>query len=312
MDSFDGKTLTPMLIGADTGPFDSPEHIFELKLDGVRCLAYLDGEGTHLRNKRNLNVSATYPELDGIHRQAARRCILDGELVVMNGGKPDFDELKRRALMSNSFRIRLAAERLPVSFTAFDILYLDDHDVTDLPQMERKKLLSDTISESPRLAVSRYIERDGIALYRMAEEQALEGVVAKVMNSRYRPGTRTKEWIKIKNLLDDDFVVCGYVPKDNRVTSIVLGQYRGLVLVYKGHVTLGVSGRDFNTINQAPEMADQPFGALPPGNENAVWIEPRLVCTVRFMARNESGSLRQPVFKGLRDDKEPEDCREHE
>lgn len=308
MDIFEEKNIAPMLIGADGAAFDSPDYIHELKLDGVRCLAYLDKSGVELRNKRNLRVAAIYPELAGIHKQVKTRCILDGELIVMKDGAPIFAEIQRRALMSDPFKTHLAAAKLPVSFTAFDILYLGEKPVNDLPLMERKGLLASAVAESERLAVSRYIEEQGVALYELAEKNGLEGIVSKRRDSRYYFGKRTRDWIKAKNLLDDDFAICGYIRKEKGVVSLVLGQYAGNELQYKGHVTLGVSGRDFERIATAATRKATPFSAIPKGNEQAVWLKSPLVGTVKYMEKTASGSLRQPVFKGLRDDKAAKDC----
>ena len=138
----------------------------------------------------------------------------------------------------------------------------------------------------------------------------MEGVVGKRKDSVYIQDKRTKDWKKIKNLLDDDFVVCGYIRKDNRMTSIILGQYdKEGVLRYKGHVTLGVGGKPFQRILEQPRAIHPPLEAPPGhGNEDVVWLAPTLVCTVKFMERTKSGGMRQPVFKGLREDKEPEEC----
>jgi bifunctional non-homologous end joining protein LigD len=199
MNLFEQKLLKPMLIGAEGEPFDNPDYIFELKLDGIRCIAYLDQTGTELRNKRNLNVTSIYPELKEIHKQVDNRCILDGEIIVMHNGKPDFSEVKRRALMSNRLKINLAASKLPVSFIAFDILYFKDEQVTDLPLIKRKSILHETvIEENDKLAISRYIEEKGEELYRLAEQKNLEGIVAKLKESRYILDKRTKDWIKSK------------------------------------------------------------------------------------------------------------------
>jgi len=308
MNIFESKNIKPMLIGEMQDAFDSPDYIYELKLDGERCIAYLDKDGTELRNKRNIRMLMTVPELSDIHKQVKCRCILDGELIVIKDGKPDFFEIQRRSLMSNSFKIKLASSRLPASFTAFDILYYDDHDVKDLPLMQRKKLLEKTIKENGSIAISRYIEEQGIKFYQLAKENQLEGIVAKRKDSKYYFDKRTKDWIKIKNLQDDDFVVCGYIFKDKGVISIVLGQYSSKELVYKGHATLGLSTADFKIIKSTRRLSTQPFNDLPSGNENAVWIEPSLVCTVNYMLKTATGSLRQPVFKGLRNDKLPKDC----
>lgn len=309
MDIFDEKNISPMLIGAQGTAFDSGDYIHELKLDGVRCLAYLDETGAELRNKRNLRVSSIYPELSDIHKQAKSRCIVDGELLVMKEGKPFFSEIQRRALMNDPFKIRLAAAKLPVCFTAFDILYVGSERVDELPLMKRKELLAETLRESEQLAISRYIEEQGTDLYRLAEENGLEGIVSKRKESLYHFGRRTQDWIKCKNLLDEDFVICGYIRKSKGLISLVLGQYSGSELQYKGHVTMGISTDDFKRISALSEVTHPDFSALPKGNENAVWIEPRLVGTVKYMEKTSSGSLRQPIFKGLRDDKTPGDCR---
>ena len=196
MDIFDSKSVTPILIGKNEKAFDSDDYIFELKLDGIRCLAYLWDGGLELRNKRNKRLNPVYPELKDIYRQAKSKCLLDGELVVLNQGKPDFFELQRRSLMSNPVKIDFAARKLPVCFIAFDILYLDDKQITDLLLMERKSLLSETIKESPSLAISRFIETNGVTYYDAAADQGLEGIVAKRKDSKYYFGKTTKIGLK--------------------------------------------------------------------------------------------------------------------
>lgn len=298
-----------MLIGAEGDAFDSPDYLYELKLDGERCIAYLDPTGTDLRNKRNIKMLPKVPELTGIHKQVRCRCILDGELVIIHNGKPDFYLIQRRSMMTNSLKIQTDSQLHPACFTAFDILYYDDHHVTDLPLIERKKLLQKAVpAESARFAISRYIENCGIAFYQLAEQQDLEGIVAKRRDSKYYFDKRTKDWIKCKYLKDSDYVICGYILKTGSMTSIVLGQYRGDLLVYKGRVSLGISGEVFQRILSVPHI-ENPFSDRE-DNGNTVWIQPRLVCTVKYMMKTESGSLRQPVFKGLRDDKRPRDCTE--
>lgn len=298
-----------MLIGETGDAFDSPDYIYELKWDGERCIAYLDpAHGTELRNKRNVKMLSKVPELSELHKQVKTRCILDGELMVLKDGKPDFFEIQKRSLMNNNFKIGLLSKQFPASFIPFDILYYKDKDITLLPLVERKKYLARVIkTETARMALSKYIDGQGIALYSLAERQELEGVVAKRKDSIYIEGKRTHDWIKIKNMKDEDFVVCGYIHKDNHMISIVLGQYDNAKLVYKGHVTLGVGGENFAQIKKIPHIP-APLFAVPAGNENAVWIIPELVCVVQFMDYTAGGAMRQPVFKGLRPDKQPEEC----
>ena len=268
-DIWETKNIRPMLIGTEGQPFDSDEYIYELKLDGERCIAYLDRDKTILKNKRNILMLPKVPELAEIHKNVNVRCILDGELAVIKDGRPDFFEIQKRSMMSNPVKIDMAAKKYPACFTAFDILYYENRQVTDLPLTERKELLQKAvISENGRFAVSRFIEKNGIQFYALAEQQDWEGIVAKRKDSKYYFDKRTKDWIKIKYLQDDDFVVLGYVPKENSMNSIILGQYSNGQLVYKGHVTLGVGGEPFRRIK----------------------------------------TLNKPVFKGLREDKSPEEC----
>lgn len=307
-DIWETKNIRPMLIGTEGQPFDSDEYIYELKLDGERCIAYLDRDKTILKNKRNILMLPKVLELAEIHKDVNVRCILDGELAVIKDGRPDFFEIQKRSMMSNPVKIDMAAKKYPACFTAFDILYYENRQVTDLPLTERKELLQKAvISENGRFAVSRFIEKNGIQFYALAEQQELEGIVAKRKDSKYYFDKRTKDWIKIKYLQDDDFVVLGYVPKENSMNSIILGQYSNGQLVYKGHVTLGVGGEPFRRIKTL-NKTDCPFSEIPKGNENAVWVTPELVCTVKYMMKTESGGMRQPVFKGLREDKSPEEC----
>jgi bifunctional non-homologous end joining protein LigD/DNA ligase-1 len=308
-DLFTEKKIQPMLIGVEGDPFDDSAFIYELKVDGERCIAYLDPEhGTELRNKRNLRMLPKVPELAQLHRHVNRRCILDGELAVIRQGKPDFFAIQRRSLTSSPVKIQLAAQQHPATLVVFDMLYLDDHATNDLPLMERKKLLQETITgEDARFAVSRYIEGSGTAFYELTKAQNLEGIVAKRRESRYYFGKRTKDWIKVKYLKDEDFVVCGYIRKQESMNSIVLGQYQSGKLVYKGHVSLGVSGASFRKIQQQPRLSAPPFPEFTEA-EPVTWVEPQLVCTVQYMMKTESGGMRQPVFKGLRDDKSPKEC----
>lgn len=215
MSIWEERLVRPMLIGADGDAFDDPAYIYELKWDGERCIAYLDPkEGTELRNKRNVKMLSKVPELLGIHKYVNKRCILDGELIILNNGKPDFSLIQRRSLMSNNFKIELDAKSHPASFIAFDILYYGSEDITLRTLMERKALLKKAVkSENPCFAISHYQDSDGVLLYEAAKIRELEGIVAKRRDSVYIQGKRTKDWIKCKYMQDDDYVVCGYIYK---------------------------------------------------------------------------------------------------
>ncbi len=143
---FEDISLSPMLIGKEASAFDNEDYIYEFKFDGVRCLAFLEPKAeTQLINKRRVIVSNTYPELSLLHKQVKEKCVLDGEIVVLNNGRPDFSAVQKRSLMSNKTKIAFAAKLAPVSFIAFDILYLKDKRLTTVPLIKRKELLFKTV-----------------------------------------------------------------------------------------------------------------------------------------------------------------------
>lgn len=306
MDIFDNKNISPMLISEMVDPFDSAEYIYEIKWDGIRCVSFLSTE-TDMRNKRNRLMAPIFPELQNLHMQVKTKCILDHELLVLINGVPDFYAIQKRTLMTNPFKIKLAADRYPASIIAYDILYYKDRDITMLPLIERKKYLQDVVIENNMISVSRYIENNGILLFELVKEKGLEGVVAKKKSSLYWQGKRSKDWIKFKVMSSEDCIICGYIVKEKSMTSLVLGLYDDNVLIYKGHVTLGVSLRVLNEHNY--EVIDSsPFGYMPPGNEGVVWLKPELVCIIESMPTDKE-SFRQPVFKGIRADKLAIECK---
>lgn len=306
MDIFDSKGIKPMLIAEQVDPYDDLDSIFELKVDGIRCIAYCDKDGVDIRNKRNFKLLPRFPELEQIHKNCNCKCILDGELNVIVNNKPDFYEVQKRTLLSDYFKIKLAYSKYPANFVAYDILYYDGRLTAQLPLMERKQILSGVISENNLLSVSRYIESEGKILFELAKQQNLEGVVGKRKDSLYWFGKRTKDWKKVKVMADYEAIAIAYIPKPNNMTSLVLAKYDNSGnLIITNHVTLGVSLSKLKQYGM--KRSSCPFQEIPKGHENAIWIEP-MVCTVEYMPSEKEG-LRQAVFKGIRDDKLPEECR---
>ncbi|MCI8540326.1 MAG: DNA ligase [Erysipelotrichaceae bacterium] len=296
-----------MLIAKECAAFDDPDYLYELKLDGTRCLAYLD-QDTQLYNKRRFALSYKFPELSQLHTYVKRRCILDGELYVYQHQRVDFFASQRRSLLNDPFKIRMAAAKFPACFTAFDIVYDEDQWVNEEPLWQRKERLADIIiKQDDRFNLARYIMKDGIALFELTQKLGLEGIVAKHKESRYQFGKRTSDWVKCKNWMEDDFVICGYIEKEHNVVSLVLGQYDQDILLYQGHVTMGAikALAQFKTLPHGP----CPFLTIPKGNEHAVWFVPKLVGIVSYMERTPQGGLRQPVLRGIRNDKEASECR---
>lgn len=301
-DLFDAKNIAPMLL-YETEPFDSDDHVFELKLDGIRCLAYLSPKSVVLQNKRFKDVTEIYPELSEMRKCVKKKVILDGELVVMTDGKPDFYALQKRSLYGDDLKISIAAKKNPVQFAAYDILYYDGRDLTETPLLKRKKILSEAVKEGHNLSLSRYIEKNGKAFFALAKAEQLEGIVAKKKDGLYHIGKRTRDWQKIKVMQDEDLLVLGYQPdEEGRVKDLILGYYDDSgKLNCRGKVYLGVSKSDAAYI---AAFAKNNSVKTPwfDKYKNAVWLKPRLTGTARFMQRTESGGMRQPVWKGLRPD----------
>lgn len=302
-DLFHDKNISPMLLNEVKESFDDKDYIYELKLDGIRCIAYL-GKDVVLHNKRYKDVSSIYPELMGTSKCVKKNTVLDGELVVLMDGKPDFYALQKRFLMSDRFRIQLAAKKNPVQFAAYDILYHDGKDLTDKPLMERKAILQEKVSEGNGLSISRYIEERGIAFFNLAKEQNLEGIIAKKKDGLYHIGKKTSDWIKIKVMEDEDLFILGYQPDEDGVPKdLILGYYdENGKLQCRGKVYLGVSKEERAIILKFAKKntVKRPWFEK---YKNVVWLKPELVGTVRYMHETESGGMRQPVWKGLRDDK---------
>lgn len=303
-DLFETKNISPMLLNEVKEPFDDENYIYELKLDGIRCVAYIEPKTVALQNKRFKDVTDTYPELSDICKCVKKRVILDGELVVLTDGKPDFYALQKRSLMGDKFKISLAARKNPVQFVAYDILYYDGNDLLYKPLMERKAYLSKAVTEGHNLSVSRWIERNGVAFFELAKKENLEGVVAKKKDGLYHIGKRTSEWIKIKVMQDEDLLVLGYQPdEDGKVKDLILGYYdeKG-ELICRGKVYLGVSKAEQKII---ADFAKKNTVKKPwfDKYKNVVWLKPQLMGTAHFMHETESGGMRQPVWKGLREDK---------
>lgn len=291
--------LTPMLF-YEAEVFDSKDYIYELKFDGARCLAFLFSNHTILINKRQKRVNVTYPELSTLHQNASSPCILDGEIIVMHEGKPSFYHLQKRALLTNPFKIDLIAQQFPVTFVAFDILYCHDQLLIDLPLMERKKILSRNINEDSRLVISRYIEEKGKDFFNLAKTQALEGIVAKEKLSQYYPGKRSRVWLKMKVYQETDLIICGYVPSEHGIKDIIFGDYDEHNKLYK--VATIMTNKDSKIIiDYAKTHPSKPLFGLE--KEEVIWMKPYLVGIVQYMMKTENGSLRQAVFKGVRNDK---------
>jgi bifunctional non-homologous end joining protein LigD len=318
--------LVPMLATPYPEPFDDDDWIFEPKWDGVRALAVCRGQ-TRLLSRRGRDVTAAYPELATIHeRLVAIEAVVDGEIVAFDHGRPSFEKLQSRINLQNPRDIERARAAVPVTFLAFDLLYLDRRATVELPLQERKRILDDLVVSSETVRVSApCIEKEGIALSRAAREQRLEGVVAKRLGSPYRPGRRTKEWLKIKVVHEADVVVAGWSAgegsRSDAFGSLLVGAYDSNGLRFVGAVGTGFDHAALQEVlaelrrlesTRCPfseECGDLRAGRFGKALREPRWVEPDLVAKVEFRELTSGMRLRAPSFKGLRSDKAPEDCR---
>lgn len=297
---------------------------FEIKWDGVRAFAVSDGAGgASLQSRRGEDLSARYPELAiPPGPLASRAVVLDGEIVALDaGGKPSFQLLQQRMGVTSPLTIARRVETVPVTFIAFDLLALDGDDVAELPYERRRELLAELEVEAERWRSPRHHLGDGAALLEAAARQRLEGVVAKRLDSPYRPGTRSRDWLKVRLRKRQDFVIGGWMGgqggRSGRLGSLLVGVWDATPgeaaardepqrLVHAGGVGSGLSGRSIAQLEEllGPLARETSPFELGVGPKRAVggWVEPRLVCAVEFSEWTREGTLRQPAFKGLRDD----------
>ena len=294
------KDFIPMLLTEKTEPFNNHEYLFEIKFDGTRTLIYTDPNNIRITNKRGAFLNDTYPELLGIKNMVKTKCIFDGEIILMRDGYPSFKKLQERALLKNPSKIKYMKEHFPVTFICYDILY-EGKDLTKLTLLERKKILS-KYKDNDFFVKTTYVLKEGISLYEEIKKIGLEGIVAKRIDSKYHVNTRSKEWIKIKNWLDEEFYICGYKEADNKgsLASIILGTLKDNKYYYVGRVTIGKNNPEFKTIKKLKSKTKSYLIDFSHKDEEYIFVKPVLRCTVEFLEKTRLGKLRQPIYKGLR------------
>lgn len=308
MDIFQAESFLPMSIDNLSKPFDSKEYIYELKLHGIRCLAYLDETSTTLRNKNNLSLNEYFPELININAHVKCKCILDGEIIVLKRGISDKAGIEKRNPVIGLKPYPILCKEFPASFIAFDILYMNNKSLVNLPLMERKKLLEDTVNDSMRLATSRYVWQHGISMFYLAKRNKLNGVIAKQVESRYYPGLQTKEWINVLVSAYHYYVICGYYIHNTGKIHLILGQYRENELFFKGKIETDLE-IDFICNNPCKRKNSSPFRLTPVSRTHIFWLAPTLVCEILIRDEDEKKKGVKSFIK-IVNDKLPTDCKE--
>ncbi len=315
--------VEPMMATLVDDAFDDDGWVFEPKWDGVRAIATCIDQ-TVLLSRNLRDITASYPELSKLHQQmVSLEAVVDGEIVAMAAGRPSFERLQSRINLANPKDIERAAKQIPVTFIAFDLLYLDGRSTLSLPLEERRELLEELVVCNDFVEVSPQIVGDGRALFAAAQAQNLEGIVAKKLATPYRPGKRSKEWLKIKTTYDADVVIGGWSrgegARSGHFGSLLVGAWEDDGLRFVGSVGTGFNDKTLGEVLEkmsALETGENPFDSDPRKDKprwgkpikDPHWIKPELVARVEFRELTSAGRLRAPSFKGLRDDKAPEDC----
>ena len=307
--------IKPMLARLTRRPFDSPDHIFELKWDGIRALAFVEAGRLRLQDRNLRDITSRFPELAQLPKLVkADHTVLDGELVCFDDrGHPSLSRLQQRLQRQSKSR----AVRSPqVHFVAFDLLFLNGTSVTGEPLGLRKSILHEVLEPSELAQPCEFMETDGCAFFQATCDHGLEGIVAKDRSSRYLPGKRNSSWLKVKRVRECEFVVAGYTVGGKRTgqfSALLLGLYdEAKRLVFVGSVGVGFSKADRTQINavlKGLHVQECPFDDPPKVQRLLYWCRPELVCGVEYGEFSDGGEVHYARYLSLREDKPPTDCR---
>jgi bifunctional non-homologous end joining protein LigD len=294
-------------------PFSHPDWLFEIKWDGVRSLAQIEGGKTTLWARSGRDVTREYPEFKELATHfRVKTVIADGEIATLDEeGRSDFQKLQNRLGSQNPAQKIMQA--IPVNYYFFDILYADGYDLRRVPLLERKQFLNDVLITDNRIHFSDHVAEQGEALFQAAREKGLEGIIAKKADSTYA-GNRTASWVKIKIVQELDAVVAGYTAgRGSRkyFGALVLGLYDKRELKFIGNVGTGFDESKLEKIFdrlQELKIPRSPFKTIPALREEVEWVKPRLVARVKYGQWTDELHLRAPVFLSLRNDRTAEDC----
>ncbi|HEV2403590.1 MAG TPA: DNA ligase D [Candidatus Saccharimonadales bacterium] len=296
------KLVKPMLCTLVDEPFDREGWLFEIKWDGYRAIASKQGSSIALYSRAGNNFIQKYPPVVEALRSFKHDVVVDGEIVVLDkDGGAHFEWLQNWHRQPQG----------TLCYYLFDILWCDGRDVQSMPLLRRKALLKAVIPLSDSLRYSDHVEHSGLKLFKEMQRQGMEGMVAKLGSSPYRPGERGNDWLKIKTHLRQEVVIGGYTePRGGRkyLGSLLVGTYDQGQLHYVGHSGGGIPDDQRKLLRDKLaklERETSPFASTPKPNAPVHWAKPMLVCEMVFSEWTEEGYMRQPEYKGLRPDKKP-------
>jgi bifunctional non-homologous end joining protein LigD len=303
--------MRPMLATRGTHVPSGNDWQHEVKWDGMRVLVDVRRGAARLASRNENDATVSFPELAALPVEDA---LLDGEVVVFAEGGPSFAALAERMHVSRADRAHRLAERIPVTLLIFDVLRLDGLDLMEEPlSVRREALLSLDLNDDRWQTPSAY--DDGPMLFDATRQQGLEGIVSKRLTSRYRPGQRSKDWLKFAHRRRDSYVVGGWrleTDSLDRLGAVLVGEPTPAGLLYRGRVGSGISGAKAVLLREVLAgltRASTPFADEVPRLDarGTTWVEPVLVVEIESLGPSAQGRLRQPSYVGTRADLSPED-----
>lgn len=282
-------------------PFSDKEWVYEIKWDGYRAIADVNGEEVILYSRNGNTFNASYPIVVDQLKKLNIQATLDGEIVVIDEtGRSNFQLLQHYGSDDN----------YPIEYRVFDVLNINGNDTCDLPLIDRKKLLKQLLSgKNEVVKYSDHIEEKGIEFFKASLEKDLEGIMAKKADSLYHPGVRTKEWLKIKHHRSSEVIIAGFTQATGSrkfFGALVLGVKKGGKLIYAGHTGSGFDTKGLGEMHKRLKPLIQkhsPFEESVRTNMPVTWVKPILVCEVKCTEWTKDGRMRHPIFLRLRKDK---------
>lgn len=309
------RDIGPMLATLADGPPEGSDWMFEIKWDGFRSISYLNGPEVDIRSRNNKKFNDKFYPIREALESLGIRAVVDGEIIVMNErGYPDFNALQTWRSEADGSLV----------YYLFDLLWYNGFDLRNLPLQRRRKVLADLIPSKGPVRLSENFDIGGDELLKMAANMGLEGIIAKRTSSQYLPGQRSREWLKIKTVKQQEVIIGGYTRNENsskEFSALLLGVYRDGKLDFTGPVGTGFTSklqREILNRLKPLETSKCPFSEVPdynkpsrfrpkPPKATVTWVRPQVVAEVNYRTLASDGTFRHPSFKALRDDKAPKE-----
>jgi bifunctional non-homologous end joining protein LigD len=297
-------SVSPMLCTLTKEALNSDDYLYEIKWDGYRIIALVNGNKVRMDSRSSLDYTKKYPPIADALKSLRHKVVLDGEAVVFNDeGKPDFDALQK-----------YNGHNTPINYCVFDILWLDGYDLTGLPLIERKQILQQLVAGNDVLKYSESFD-DGPALYEQALKLELEGIVGKRKDSMYQEGARGNDWLKTPTRKRQEFVIGGWAESDKARSfrSLLFGAYQNGKFEWIGRSGGGYKEKEMPGILKQLEKLEidkSPFTNKVLDSKGATihWVQPLLVANFEFATWTKTGRIRKPAtFLGFRKDKKAKD-----